>query len=162
MARKITALAMRTLFPSGGNSISAEPFVFIYPTSAAGVTQFNKSLPLSMMDYPHESARTAIYLNVSGRLRLHASDCRIVLSHRGGTLPMVDLHRRLSSRRAQKLSARRLGDSITILRCAARQNNWPHCKPSRSRAISCLEVIARTAPRILSNKSLDSWMLAKS
>ena len=63
--------------------------VFVHPTSAVGTTQVNKSLPLPMMDYPHESARTAMDLILSDRLRLHASDCSIILSHGGGTLPMV-------------------------------------------------------------------------
>lgn len=63
--------------------------VFIHPTAAVGATQVNKSLPLPMMDYPHESARTAMDLILSDRFRLHASDCRIILSHGGGTLPMI-------------------------------------------------------------------------
>ncbi|KAG9201360.1 hypothetical protein G6514_005732 [Epicoccum nigrum] len=63
--------------------------VFIHPTAAIGTTQVNKSLPLPMMDLPHESARTAMDLTINERLRLHASNCRIILSHGGGTLPMV-------------------------------------------------------------------------
>lgn len=63
--------------------------VFIYPTAAVGTTQVNESLPQPMMDYPHESVRTAMNLILSDRFRLHASDCRIILSHGGGTLPIV-------------------------------------------------------------------------
>lgn len=47
--------------------------VFTHTTSAVGFTQVNASPPLPMMDYPHESARAAMDLILSDRLRLHAS-----------------------------------------------------------------------------------------
>lgn len=42
-----------------------------------------------MWDYPHETGRTAIDLITSNTLRHHASCCKIILSHAGGTLPML-------------------------------------------------------------------------
>jgi len=63
--------------------------VLIHPTHPVDVTLVNKCLPQPMMDYPHETARTAMDLILSDTFRLHARDCRMILSHGGGTLPMV-------------------------------------------------------------------------
>ncbi|KAK2033244.1 amidohydrolase family protein [Colletotrichum zoysiae] len=63
--------------------------VLVHPTHPVDVNLVNKCLPQPMMDYPHETARTAMDLILSDTFRLHARDCRIILSHGGGTLPMV-------------------------------------------------------------------------
>ena len=63
--------------------------VFIHPTHAAGSTLVSSRLPQPAFDYPHETGRTAIDLITSGTLRNHASDCKIILSHAGGTLPAL-------------------------------------------------------------------------
>jgi hypothetical protein len=63
--------------------------VLVHPTHPVDVNLVNKCLPQPMMDYPHETARTAMDLILSDMFRLHAPDCRIILSHGGGTLPMV-------------------------------------------------------------------------
>jgi predicted TIM-barrel fold metal-dependent hydrolase len=63
--------------------------VFVHPTHPVDVALVNKCLPQPMMDYPHETARTAMDLILSDTFRLHARNCRIILSHGGGTLPML-------------------------------------------------------------------------
>ena len=63
--------------------------VFIHPTHAAGSSQISPFLPHPAFDYPHETGRTAIDLITSGRLRDEASGCKIILSHGGGTLPVL-------------------------------------------------------------------------
>lgn len=63
--------------------------VFIHPTHATGSTNISPFLPQPAFDYPHETGRTAIDLITSGRLREEASDCKIILSHGGGTLPVL-------------------------------------------------------------------------
>lgn len=63
--------------------------VFIHPTHAAGSSQVSPLLPQPAFDYPHETGRTAIDLITSGRLRENASNCKIILSHGGGTLPSL-------------------------------------------------------------------------
>jgi predicted TIM-barrel fold metal-dependent hydrolase len=63
--------------------------VFIHPTHAAGSTQVSPLLPQPAFDYPHETGRAAIDLITSGRLRDEASGCKIILSHGGGTLPVL-------------------------------------------------------------------------
>ena len=63
--------------------------VFIHPTHAAGSSQVSSLLPQPAFDYPHETGRTAIDLITSHTLRDHANDCKIILSHAGGTLPAL-------------------------------------------------------------------------
>jgi predicted TIM-barrel fold metal-dependent hydrolase len=63
--------------------------VFVHPTHAAGSMQVSPLLPQPAFDYPHETGRTAIDLITSGRLRNEASNCKIILSHGGGTLPVL-------------------------------------------------------------------------
>jgi predicted TIM-barrel fold metal-dependent hydrolase len=63
--------------------------VFIHPTHAAGSAQVSQLLPQPAFDYPHETGRTAIDLITSHTLRDHANDCKIILSHAGGTLPAL-------------------------------------------------------------------------
>jgi 6-methylsalicylate decarboxylase len=69
------------------NSRSA--VVFIHPTHPVDMHLVNASLPQPMFDYPHETGRSAADLIVSNTLRDHAANCRIILSHGGGTLPML-------------------------------------------------------------------------
>ncbi|KAF4549848.1 Amidohydrolase-like protein 1 [Elsinoe fawcettii] len=63
--------------------------VFVHPTHPVDTNLVNKSLPQPMFDYPHETGRTAVDLMTSGTFRKHASQCKIILSHGGGTLPML-------------------------------------------------------------------------
>ena len=45
-------------------------------------------LPQPIIDYPHETTRTTCDLITSGRKRQHPN-CKIILSHAGGTLPYL-------------------------------------------------------------------------
>lgn len=63
--------------------------VFIHPIHAVDTNLVNKHLPQPMVDYPHETGRTAMDLILSGTLRNSAADCKIILSHAGGTLPWL-------------------------------------------------------------------------
>lgn len=62
--------------------------VFIHPTSPADATPANRHLPLPVVDYPHETTRTAVDLIMNGVIRAH-KNCKIILSHAGGTLPYL-------------------------------------------------------------------------
>ncbi|KAI9745010.1 MAG: hypothetical protein M1818_001288 [Claussenomyces sp. TS43310] len=62
--------------------------VFIHPTHAVDTNLVNSHLPQPMFDYPHETGRTAMDLILSGTMPLVA-DCKIILSHAGGTLPYL-------------------------------------------------------------------------
>lgn len=63
--------------------------VFVHPTHAVGSLKGVNNLPQPVFDYPHETGRTAIDLITSYTLRRHAKDCKIILSHAGGTLPYL-------------------------------------------------------------------------
>lgn len=65
--------------------------VFIHPTHPVDTELVHPLLPQPMFDYPHETGRTAMSLIVSDMLR-SVPDCKIILSHAGGTLPYL-IHR---------------------------------------------------------------------
>lgn len=60
--------------------------VFIHPTHPVDTNLVNPYLPQPMFDYPHETGRTAMDLIISNTLR-SSPQCKIILSHAGGTLP---------------------------------------------------------------------------
>lgn len=62
--------------------------VLVHPTHAIDTNLVAKNLPQPIIDYPHETTRTAIDLVVSNRLRSLAN-VKIILSHAGGTLPYL-------------------------------------------------------------------------
>ena len=62
--------------------------VLVHPTSPVDTNLVNHLLPQPMFDYPHETGRTALDLIVSDTIRTHP-DCKIILSHAGGTLPYL-------------------------------------------------------------------------
>lgn len=62
--------------------------VFVHPTHAVDTALTNPRLPQPIIDYPHETARTAFDMIVSNTKRDHP-DCKVILSHAGGTLPIL-------------------------------------------------------------------------
>lgn len=64
--------------------------VFIHPTHAVDTNLVNKMLPQPFIDYPHETTRTAVDLIVTDTVRKY-KNCKIILSHGGGTLPYLAL-----------------------------------------------------------------------
>lgn len=62
--------------------------VFVHPTHPVDTSLVNPSLPQPMIDYPHETTRTAVDLITSGTIRSHPN-VKIILSHAGGTLPYI-------------------------------------------------------------------------
>ena len=91
-----------TLFTSyNGKYLGAEEFepiwaelnkhhavVHVHPVHSREAPFTTPFLPQPLIDFPHESARTASDLVLSGRKRQYP-DCRIILSHAGGTLPII-------------------------------------------------------------------------
>lgn len=65
--------------------------VFVHPTHSVDTNLVNASSPQPMYDYPHETTRTAMDLIMANNLR-EFPDCKIILSHAGGTLPYL-IHR---------------------------------------------------------------------
>lgn len=62
--------------------------VFIHPTHAVDTNMVNASMPLPVLDYPHETTRTAVDLIISETVREHPA-CKIILPHAGGTFPYL-------------------------------------------------------------------------
>lgn len=62
--------------------------VFIHPTHTPSGEWASPSLQQPIIDYPHETTRTACDLIMSGRKRQNPK-CKIILSHGGGTLPFL-------------------------------------------------------------------------
>jgi len=100
---KADGVTLFTRYGKGNNYLGAEIFkdvwaelnareavVFIHPTHAVDTTLVSPSLPAPMIDYPHETTRTAVDLITSGTVRNNPG-CKIILSHAGGTLPYLAL-----------------------------------------------------------------------
>lgn len=62
--------------------------VFIHPTHPVDTHWVNPHSPQPMYDYPHETTRTAMDLIMNNHMRDYP-DCKIILSHGGGTLPYL-------------------------------------------------------------------------
>ena len=63
--------------------------VFIHPNADIHAGALKEPwLPPPMIDFPHETTRTAVHLIISNTVRDHRH-CKIILSHGGGTLPYM-------------------------------------------------------------------------
>ncbi|KAL3466890.1 hypothetical protein BJX64DRAFT_301331 [Aspergillus heterothallicus] len=62
--------------------------VFIHPTHPVNTTWTNPLLPQPVIDYPHETTRTAVDLIISN-ITQKFPDCPKILSHAGGSLPYL-------------------------------------------------------------------------
>ncbi|KAL5365934.1 hypothetical protein BJX96DRAFT_182063 [Aspergillus floccosus] len=62
--------------------------VFIHPTHPVDTNLVNKMLPQPMIDYPHETTRTAVDLITTDTIRKYRN-CKVILSHGGGNLPWL-------------------------------------------------------------------------
>lgn len=65
-----------------------QAIVFIHPTHPADTNRVNPSLLQPTLDYPHETTRTTVDLLMSNT-RKRNPNCKIILSHAGGTLPWI-------------------------------------------------------------------------
>ncbi|KAL8946754.1 MAG: hypothetical protein Q9222_006892 [Ikaeria aurantiellina] len=64
--------------------------VFIHPSHPSDTEFVNPALPAPIIDYPHETCRTALDLIITNMVTEHPN-CKIILSHSGGTLPYIAL-----------------------------------------------------------------------
>ena len=62
--------------------------VFIHPTMAKGSHLVSTTLQPPAFDFAHETGRTAAHLVMTGVKRRYPH-CKIILSHAGGTLPLL-------------------------------------------------------------------------
>lgn len=71
--------------------------VFVHPTHPVDTTPVNSKLPQPALDYPHETTRSAMDMILMGT-RAKYPDCKVILSHAGGTLPYLRGWRRQCGR----------------------------------------------------------------
>lgn len=62
--------------------------VFIHPTHTVDTNLVNPKLPQPIIDYPHETGKTAVDLIMSGAITRYPN-VKIILPHAGGTLPYL-------------------------------------------------------------------------
>ncbi|KAJ5952567.1 uncharacterized protein N7479_010980 [Penicillium vulpinum] len=62
--------------------------VFIHPTHPVDTNTINTKLSQPVVDYPHETTRTAMDMIVN-ETRLKYPACKVILSHAGGTIPYL-------------------------------------------------------------------------
>lgn len=62
--------------------------VFIHPTHAVDTNKVNAKMAQPLIDYPHETTRTAMDMILSNTKRRHPN-CKVFLSYAGGTLPYL-------------------------------------------------------------------------
>lgn len=62
--------------------------IFVHPCHTPSAVWASAQLPQPIIDYAHETTRTACDLIISGRKRQFPA-CKIILSHAGGTLPFL-------------------------------------------------------------------------
>jgi len=62
--------------------------VFVHPIDNKNAASFNDKLPNAGFDWPHETGRTAMDMILNRRLQ-QFPDVKIILSHGGGTLPLL-------------------------------------------------------------------------
>lgn len=83
--------------------------VFVHPTHPVDTNKVNSELAQPHLDYPHETARAAMDLLIS-KSRRRFPNCKVILSHAGGTLPWI-LPRVIYWRRG--LSVDKIPDGMT-------------------------------------------------
>lgn len=69
---------------------SRHAVVLIHPSHPSDTESINPALPAPIIDYPHETCRTALDLVITNMLSDHPN-CKVILSHSGGTLPYLAL-----------------------------------------------------------------------
>ncbi|OJJ05643.1 hypothetical protein ASPVEDRAFT_55480 [Aspergillus versicolor CBS 583.65] len=88
--------------------------VFTHPTMEDRHKSITEpfTIPRPLLDWSHETTRMAVHMILTGALRRYASDCQIILSHGGGTLPFVagriadlDTQTRVSGKSAEEFLA---------------------------------------------------------
>ncbi|KAK0737782.1 hypothetical protein B0T18DRAFT_440800 [Schizothecium vesticola] len=62
--------------------------VLVHPTHPVDRTPISADIPQPLIDYPHETTRTAVDL-ITARTLLRYPDVKVILSHAGGTFPYL-------------------------------------------------------------------------
>lgn len=83
-----TYLGHSSLEPIWSELNRRKAVVFVHPTHPVDTTTVNPKLPQPALDYPHETTRSAMDMILMGT-RSKYPNCKVILSHAGGTLPYL-------------------------------------------------------------------------
>lgn len=83
-----TYLGHADIEPIWGELNRRKCVVFVHPTHPVDTNKVNAKLPQPVIDYPHETTRTAMDMILMGTRRKYP-DCKVILSHAGGSLPYL-------------------------------------------------------------------------
>ncbi|RMD44246.1 hypothetical protein DV735_g845, partial [Chaetothyriales sp. CBS 134920] len=83
-----TYLGHRELKPIWTELNRRKAVVFVHPTHPVDTNPINPLLPQPLIDYPHETTRTALDMLSNGTLDTYP-DVKVILSHAGGSLPYL-------------------------------------------------------------------------
>jgi predicted TIM-barrel fold metal-dependent hydrolase len=90
-------LGHKNFVPIGEELNKRKAVVFVHPVRNKNPHSFNDTLIMPAFDWPHETGRTAIDMIFNKRL-IQFPDVKIILSHAGGTLPLLAKWSTLMSR----------------------------------------------------------------
>ena len=79
--------------------------VFVHPTHPVDTNRVNPKMPQPMIDYPHETTRTAYDMLLQGTRSKYPA-CKVILSHAGGTLPYLISRSATPLRKTPNLAAK--------------------------------------------------------
>ncbi|PWY88931.1 amidohydrolase 2 [Aspergillus heteromorphus CBS 117.55] len=83
-----TYLGHPSLEPIWADLNRRKAVVFVHPTHPVDTNPVSSKMPQPMIDYPHETTRTAMDMILAGT-RHKYPDCKVILSHAGGALPYL-------------------------------------------------------------------------
>ncbi|RHZ50185.1 hypothetical protein CDV55_102112 [Aspergillus turcosus] len=78
--------------------------VFVHPTHPLHTTPVNPKMPPPVLDFPHETTRSAMDMILQGT-RSKYPNCKVILSHAGGALPYLISRVATPMRRAPDMAA---------------------------------------------------------
>ncbi|KAG2164238.1 hypothetical protein JADG_003977 [Aureobasidium aubasidani] len=110
--------------------------VFVHPTHPVDTTKVNESMPQPLIDYPHETTRTATDMIIAGTRRKYPG-CKVILSHAGGALPYLIERISNGSKHGQQAMADfksfyydlALSSSPSVLQLLLTMSDFPYAPP---------------------------------
>ncbi|GFF29407.1 2-amino-3-carboxymuconate-6-semialdehyde decarboxylase [Aspergillus udagawae] len=97
-------LGHRSLEPIWAELDRRKCVVFMHPTHPVDTTPVNPKMPQPVVDYPHETTRSAMDMILQGT-RSKYPNCKVILSHAGGALPYLISRVATPMRRAPDVAA---------------------------------------------------------
>ena len=87
--------------------------VFVHPSAPVDAGRVNAKLSQPVIDYPHETTRSAMDMITQGTLRKYPN-CKVILSHGGGTLPYLIARAATPLRKSPEFGPLYFGPDVTF------------------------------------------------